>query len=98
MKSFHNLIVACICLLFILVFSVPAQADQQANFTRRLNRHPVLHHALVRPVGGEVVFRVNRGTATPAQAIAAWRASPSHVALLPGITRITCTGRVCVGR
>lgn len=47
--------------------------------------------------GAEVIFW-SSGQATPEAAIATWRASPAHAALLPRIRVIRCAGNFCVGR
>jgi len=71
------------------------QAEGIFRFANRLNNSGGLFHDP--SAGREVVYR-SSGRANRFQAIAAWRQSPGHAALLPSITRIVCRGNVCVGR
>ena len=47
--------------------------------------------------GVEVIFW-SSGPATPEQAMAVWRNSPGHAALLPRVRVVRCVGNYCVGR
>jgi hypothetical protein len=69
------------------------------RFARRLNRHPILHHAMFGRSGAEVVYR-SSGVATQAAAMQWWMNSPPHKAQFDAgrIHSIVCHGRVCVGR
>lgn len=75
---------------------VPRIAQATRNFAARLDASNTLYHDHSF-VGPEVVF-MSSGIATEEQAIAAWRRSPGHNALLPSITEIECVGNACVGR
>jgi hypothetical protein len=75
---------------------VPRIAQATRNFAARLDNASSLYHD-TSFVGPEVVF-MSSGVATEDQAIAAWRMSPGHNALLPSITEIECVGNACVGR
>jgi len=66
------------------------------EYASYMNRTGVFRHA-ASPTGREVIFR-SSGVATKEQAIRAWRSSPAHNRLLPGIRDIQCVGGVCVGR
>lgn len=96
MKRFLGSVVA---VALILACSVSFADGPQNRFARRLNRHPVLHHALLGRSGAEVVYR-SSGTATQAAAMQSWMNSPPHRALLDAgaIRSVVCHGRVCVGR
>ena len=80
----------------ILFMCSPANADDIQKFTRTLNQSGTIYHDQSFR-GKEVVFQ-SSGPANRFAARAAWRQSPPHNALLPGITRVVCRGNVCVGR
>lgn len=92
-------------LLFVLVAS-PAlaqcpggacQADRGAMaYAASMQRSRVFRHDPAYR-GVEVIFW-SSGQATREQAMAVWRRSPGHAALLPRVRFIACNGNYCVGR
>lgn len=82
--------------LVIALSANAASADTITSFAYRMHMSGRLYHDPGYR-GPEVVFR-SSGRATQAQAMAAWRRSRPHAALLPRIRTVHCYGNVCVGR
>ena len=89
-------------ILLAVLFLLPTatQADTLAGHAFRMARRGAIWHDRHRGGGSEVVARVKPGLGQRARAIAAWRRSRPHAAILraPGRLRIRCIRGFCVGR
>lgn len=96
------LVMAVICLAISPAFADGCPNGQcgtdlgTAAYAASMQRSRVFRHDPAYR-GVEVIFW-SSGTATPEQAMAVWRRSPGHAALLPRVRVVRCVGNYCVGR